>query len=107
MEDNYYEIVHLDYLSKRVNTRIEIGPKELIVINKAIKKTHIESNVYNDDLFYKFESNALSSIMPVMIFKIPDDWYFLYYLENMSSSTFKSYKCDQLDGLVKLLEDIL
>lgn len=49
----------------------------------------------------------VKEIMSVIyIYKLPDEWFILVKTPQQISEETKYYKCDQLDGLTQLLNDI-
>ena len=97
----YHEISNEEY--GKYNDILPFNVDEIKRLERVFKD-HSISVSYNYDR-YNYNSRDLIEITVdepgynVVIYKCLDEWY-LCYLNG------KNYKCDQLEGLIKLIEDI-
>ena len=61
----------------------------------------------HDEQYIVISDIHLKSHQVVFVHKVKDDWYFVEDGRGKSSDRYHYYKCDQWDGLIKCLEDIL
>ena len=78
---------------KRLYSNIEIPPN----CNIAISILHNDDGILNIIL-----SRFVKSLQYQNIVKLDDDWFVLIHL---SGTSLLYFKCDQLDGLIKCIED--
>lgn len=100
MKNNYYEKISDIEFRKISEIRIKLTPTQISIIGKI---TNVEVDK-NDS-----SSNRIG-ILPMngwyysnYIIQIPDEWFIVFpaFIDG------NIYKCDQFDGLLKCLEDIL
>lgn len=78
---------------------------ELKIIRNIIPDEYITNRRFNfkSDTFYTFISfDNLDNGSRIRIWKIVDEWFLVCYRYNNKDLC---YKCDQIEGLVKFLED--
>jgi len=96
-EDYYYEISRIDYPTEDDNEPFK--EKEYLKIKKLLKGFTIKKQ--------KNEIHVVLKDLDLTLFilnKVQDEWFFL--LEKNKKDTFcVCFKCDQLDGLLKCIED--
>lgn len=84
----------------------DIGRKEIDLIKSSVEES--PRNIFNNDSIYLkigFTPNGYK--LNCTIRKFDDEWFSVMILrvENGHTLPPKFYKCDQFDGLVKLLQD--
>ena len=67
-----------------------------------IIKRHLIANKYTSHItgYIKNTTN------PFILYKLPDYYYIFTYYDNKKQET-KSYKCDSIDGLIQLFNNII
>lgn len=108
--NDYYELVNVNYTGLALKNSIEISSKEIDII-----MSYIDSEIYiqHIGINYSFKTKKIG-YNTITLFKIPDEWYFIYYFKSRSKNQdgqdlggYTCYKCDQFDGLIKLIKDKL
>lgn len=84
---------------------IEFNKKEIEGIKKCLPNNYdFENNYsnYKDKYYYIIIENKENKGLFVSIDKIDDEWY--YVMDNTNRESIHCYKCDQFDGLIKLIK---
>ena len=82
---------------------LKFTPKEYSIIDDHVKKYGCES-VTNAYTLYILRDTYTEMI----IHKLSDEWFYVIYDPNIKNAMLdKYYKCDQIDGLLQLLDDKL
>lgn len=106
--NSYYK--EIGDLKSEVDEYIPFTLKEISLLKDLFKyRLIIYLTYYNKDGFIMDERDYLKSCIiyisfrhpssNITITKLPDEWYIL-------TTDYKHYKCDQFEGLIKLIEDI-
>lgn len=107
-----YEVIHSFFISEEVN----IEKTELKYIKKALPNYHIgkKRTKYNKSILFSFKQNSgYASFVKsnILITKIEDE-YFIVIFEKITENEYEIntdfygvYKCDQIWGLIKCIED--
>lgn len=100
--DNYYQLLDVDDFLDAEYDRIEMSDKTINRIKQAFVGWDIEVGYLNEFIYmWDFDPNADHEIK---IFEV-DDEYFYCYINNYNQDITDYYKCDQLEGLIKLFKD--
>lgn len=99
MEDKYYEDINF------IDVVLKIGIK-LTIEESAIKAIRSKYTIDEKELQYNNKSCIIiGGKSKLLIIQCPDEWFYV----RVDNKSYKDeyYKCDQLDGLLKCLEDII
>lgn len=107
-----YEVIHSFFISEEVN----IENTELKYIKKALPNYHISGkrSKYNKSILFSFKQNSsYASVVSsnIVITKIEDEYFIVIFeriIENehsINTDFYGIYKCDQIWGLIKCIED--
>jgi len=97
-DDYYKEITHEEYDSLR-DSFINIPKSESYKLESLISDDYnAEKQQVRNISYLLCRKKVRGGINPFTIVKLEDDWY-LVYMED------QFFKCDQLEGLIKLLKD--
>ena len=97
--NEYYKEITYDEYSSYFDVVLFLTRDEIKRLGKVFK----DHSVVYDSHKRVFKRSFVPDGVPTTvgyIDKLPDEWYLVYY-------RYKHYKCDQMEGLIKLLEDKL
>ena len=104
-EYNYYtEIDQSTWLNTLFTNREriegdEFDNREIFRIKSYIPDIEIKSSLSNSGPTYLFSRNGFT------IIKLKDEWFYVRFISN-SFDIHQYYKCDQIDGVTHLLNDL-
>ena len=107
INDEYY--YSTDYEDFNKNTRVEeFSELDIDILTKLCKKNKIKLNLYDNtdkviSIVLYFSSHTNLNENKMIIYKEEDEWFIVSYKK---SSSITYYKADQMDGLLKLIEDM-
>ena len=102
MNDFYVEITETAYYRKIEDAPVDFTPSEVSVLDEYHPLSSTPNKYCSFDSKIKFKS--VSERGKVYIRKYSDEWYYVR-LESYLGNYCYYYKCDQFDGLLKLLDD--
>lgn len=108
MKNEYYEKVDVfidtEYMDSLIENMIDFPKNEIAILCNHFK--HDEKFKFNVDTqnSNKIYLRPLGFESYDYIITCKDEWYVIYCSNKGKKSSF--YKCDQLDGLIKCIEDI-
>lgn len=105
-EDYYQEISFSEYMyNLRMRTTIsDILHNNFLSLFDMSKWREIGPYLHNDELNSVMISNPIEET-DIGISVLDDDWYLVRLVSHQSSDGDTYWKCDQMDGLKKLLKD--
>jgi hypothetical protein len=113
--DEYYKEVPFGYLDNRYEDYEEadtFSQSEITQISNALDEIGFKLDRHVSDRLVIYLPSKLNKLFIVSnIIKLIDGWYLINYTGNAPFRTINiprmSFKCDQLDGLIKNIKDIL
>ena len=115
-EDEDVDLLYKRDLEFIQNNWIDFTQSEISTLHNLIPKSTYKINPYTDGVYsgipkasieYECKHNA------IFIIKMSDEWYYVHHthmfrdMNNNQDLLIKTYKCDQFDGLLKCIKDIL
>jgi len=108
---DYYEEIPEDYFLESQDDILPFTNREIEIIKSICDETNTKLKAPKvidlDNEVYELTLNTnVSGVGLSLIYKIKDEYFlFGFNVDRESSSTF--YKADQIDGLLKLIEEVL
>ena len=102
-EEYYTKIRERDYYKQKYNW-IELSDNELLILNKYGIDPNSSSFIYRFTHDVEFVHSIGEAI--ISISRIDDEWFYVYF-ESKENNYVEYYRCDQFDGVIKLLSDKL
>ena len=100
--NEYYREINYDEYVKYSNNILPFNKDEIERLKKVFdnySSIFVYRFIYTNKSIIGFDIDMCFSSKFGYIYKLPDEWYFCY-LDG------KNYKCDQMEGLIKLIEDL-
>lgn len=97
MNEYYKKITYKEFLDTKSD---DFTPSEILYI------ANNTDHSYEDILFFKGLSGICDVNKNLYIYKLPDEWYIVIYIWGLGMENEDYYKCDQMEGLIQLLNTI-
>jgi hypothetical protein len=104
-EEYYTKITYRDYYTTDSGPWVKLSDKELSILSKYGSKSSTSGYlVYRFKCDVEFIHSVGEAIIGVS--KVDDEWFYVHF-ESTENNYVEYYKCDQFDGVIKLLSDKL
>lgn len=109
----YQSIDHYEWEKLMGTTGVRIGTNK--VSFTAEERSELDELLFNNRINYEFDKKIMAGTRHLEIRKGNDIWFiekvkdewFLATNQKIKEIYSKNYKCDQFDGLIKLIEDLI
>ena len=113
----YYTVIDKSELRKLYNADKSMDSLSVKVLNKFLDSIDIDYTVFNNDKGYQIMIEYVYN-EKIIIYPCDNDWFLCCYsffkkkelgniFQSGSNVSKTDYKCDQIEGVIKLIKDIL